>query len=157
MFRLPRLDLRPMHTDEAVHTSQAGTLLQTGQYVYNPEEYHGPTPYYFALPIIWFNGVKTLAETDETMFRMVPAFFGVLLVLLLIGIKDALGLGAAILAAILTAVFVAGTAFATAKDAPAPVADESSDNASISFSDGNVEYNGKTGWQMIGDLANHIR
>jgi hypothetical protein len=62
-----------------------------------------------------------------------------------------------LVAAILTAVFVAGTAFATAKDAHAPVADESSDNASISFTDGNVEYNGKTGWQMIGDLAGNIR
>jgi hypothetical protein len=60
-------------------------------------------------------------------------------------------------AAILTAVFVAGTAFATVKDAPAPVANESYDNASISFTDGNVAYNGKTGWQMIADLANNIR
>ena len=59
-------------------------------------------------------------------------------------------------AAILTAIFVAGTAFATTKEAPV---EEPTDNnsASISFTDGSVSYDGKTGWQMIGDLADSIR
>ena len=58
-------------------------------------------------------------------------------------------------AAMITVLFAATTAFATVKDAPAPVAD--TNNASISFTDGSVSYDGQTGWQMIGDLANHIR
>ncbi len=103
-FRLPRLDQRPMHTDEAVNTVKAGILLETGRYTYDPNEYHGPTPYYFALPFIWLRGAKTLAETTETMFRIVPVLFGVGLVLLLLGMSDGLGRPAAMCAAVLTAV-----------------------------------------------------
>lgn len=108
-FRLPRLDLRPMHTDEAVHAVKAGELLETGRYTYDPNEYHGPTPYYFALPLIRLFGVKTFAETNETMFRMVPALFGVALVLLLVGVWDALGPLALVCAGMLTAVSPAMT------------------------------------------------
>ncbi|HUT24519.1 MAG TPA: hypothetical protein VM492_09275, partial [Sumerlaeia bacterium] len=31
-FRVPRLDLRPMHCDEAVHAVKAGIFLDTGVY-----------------------------------------------------------------------------------------------------------------------------
>ena len=57
---------------------------------------------------------------------------------------------------ILTAIFVTGTAFATIKDATSEEP-ASTNNASISFTDGNVSCDGKTGWQMIGDLADSIR
>ena len=57
---------------------------------------------------------------------------------------------------ILTAIFVTGTAFATVKNAPG---EEPADTniTSISFTDGNVSCDGRTGWQMIGDLADAIR
>ena len=103
-FRLPRLDLRPLHTDEAVHAAKTGIVLETGRYVYDLTEYHGPTPHYSALPFIWLGGARTFAETSEVMYRIVPVVYGVALVLLLLGMIDGLGRPAAVCAAILTAV-----------------------------------------------------
>jgi len=103
-LRGPRLDERPMHTDESVHTAKAGILIETGEYTYDPHEYHGPTIYYFALPFVWASGAHTLADTSEWMFRIVPVVFGVGLVLLLLLMGDGLGRWAAFCAAVLTAV-----------------------------------------------------
>ena len=104
LFRAPRLDQRPMHTDESVHTAKAGELLETGTYVYDPREYHGPTLYYFALPFIWWSGVKTLADTHEWMFRIVPVFFGTALVLILVLVGRGLGRWETLCAGALTAI-----------------------------------------------------
>ena len=35
-LRLPRLTLRPMHTDEAVHASKLGEMIEGGVYRYDP-------------------------------------------------------------------------------------------------------------------------
>jgi len=104
-FRLPRLDRRPMHTDEAVHAVKLGILYDTGVYTYNPHEYHGPTLYYFSLPFVWLSGAHTYAEIgDEIPLRLVPVLFGTGLILLLLLITDGLGRPAAVCAAVLTAV-----------------------------------------------------
>jgi len=103
-FRVPRLEQRPMHTDEAVHAVKVGTLLETGVYTYDPLEYHGPTIYYAALPFIWASGARTLAQTSEWQFRIVPVVFGVGLVLLLLLVIDGLGPWETVFAAVLTAV-----------------------------------------------------
>ena len=79
-LRLPRLALRPMHTDEAVHGIKFGQLLEQGQYRYDPVECHGPTLNYFTLAPAWLLGQTTLAAVTETTLRLVPVFFGVLLV-----------------------------------------------------------------------------
>jgi uncharacterized protein (TIGR03663 family) len=104
LFRAPRLDQRPMHTDEAVHAAKAGILIETGRYEYDPHEYHGPTIYYFALPFVWGSGANRLADTSEWMFRIVPVLFGGGLVLLLLLIADGIGWWAAVCAGVLTAV-----------------------------------------------------
>ena len=49
-LRLPRLDARPMHHDEANQAVKFGGLLETGQYHYDPADHHGPTLYYLTLP-----------------------------------------------------------------------------------------------------------
>jgi len=82
VLRLSRLDLRPMHTDEAVHAVKFGTLLETGVYRYDKNEYHGPTLNYFTLLPAWLAGQTTLAELSEETLRIVPALFGVGLILL---------------------------------------------------------------------------
>jgi uncharacterized protein (TIGR03663 family) len=105
VFRLPRLAERPLHTDEAVHTVKAGILLETGTYIYDPHEYHGPTLYYAALPLLRLTGAKKLSDIRNVIpFRLVPVIFGTALVFLLLGIRDGIGNRAAAVAAILTAV-----------------------------------------------------
>jgi uncharacterized protein (TIGR03663 family) len=102
-LRLPRLEQRPMHTDEAVHAVKFGTLLEEGQYTYNPNEYHGPTLNYLTLIPAWLSSAERLTEVSEFTLRIVPVFFGVLLVLLTFMLADGLG-WAAVCAAVLTAV-----------------------------------------------------
>jgi uncharacterized protein (TIGR03663 family) len=103
-LRLPRLQQRPMHGDEAVHAIKFGDLLEKGVYAYDPNEYHGPTLNYITLIPAWLSGARTLAQTTEFTLRIVPVFFGVCLVLLLLLLIDGLGTAATIYAGILTAV-----------------------------------------------------
>jgi uncharacterized protein (TIGR03663 family) len=105
LFRLPRLNDRPMHLDEAVHAVKFGALLDTGEYIYNPREYHGPTIYYFAMPFVRLSGARTFSEIEsEAPLRIVPVLFGAGLVALLVGLGGGLGRVAALCAAVLTAI-----------------------------------------------------
>src|SRR5262245_11906422 len=103
-FRMPRLGERPMHCDEAVHAEKFKELWIHGRYVYDPHEYHGPTHYYAALPIVWLSGTSDYDHLSEATLRLTPVFFGVLLIALTALVTDGLGKGAAIWAALLTAV-----------------------------------------------------
>jgi uncharacterized protein (TIGR03663 family) len=102
-LRVPRLRHRPMHGDEAVHAIKFGQLLEKGVYTYDPNEYHGPTLNYLTLIPAWLTGATTLAQMSEVTLRIVPVFFGVCLVLLLLPLVRGLGTGAAVYAAVLTA------------------------------------------------------
>jgi uncharacterized protein (TIGR03663 family) len=103
-FRLPALSKRPMHGDEAVHAMKFAALLQEGKYVYDPFEYHGPTLNYFTLIPAWLGAQDSLQEINEFTLRIVPVFFGILLIVLLIFLKDELGWPATIFAALFTAI-----------------------------------------------------
>jgi uncharacterized protein (TIGR03663 family) len=103
-LRTLQLSQRPMHTDEAVHASKFGELLERHSYRYDPFEYHGPTLNYFTLITAWSSGSLTLQNVSETTLRLVPAFFGLALLLLFLPVKRELGSGAVLLAALLTAV-----------------------------------------------------
>jgi uncharacterized protein (TIGR03663 family) len=103
-LRLPRLRQRPMHGDEAVHAIKFGELLEKGFYKYNPDEYHGPTLNYLTLIPARLSSVEKLTQVSELTLRIVPVFFGVLLVLLVLPAGEGLGPGASVYAAILTAI-----------------------------------------------------
>ena len=103
-LRLPELNLRPMHVDEAVHACKFDTLWTTGRYEYNPAEYHGPTLYYLTLPAVWLSAADDFAHVDVTPFRMVTVVFGIGLILLLLLVADGLGRPATACAALLAAI-----------------------------------------------------
>jgi len=103
LLRLPDLTLRPMHADEAVHADKLGTLLEDGRYVYDAEEFHGPTLYYLTLLSAWAEGARRYVEIDEATLRIVPALLGVLLVAAHLGARPFLGALGAALAALLAA------------------------------------------------------
>ena len=88
LLRIPCLDLRPMHTDEAVHATKFGALLENGTYRYDRHEYHGPTLNYFTLLPAWLTGSRTLPGVTETTLRIVPVFFGLCLLLLILLLPD---------------------------------------------------------------------
>jgi uncharacterized protein (TIGR03663 family) len=106
--RVPRLRMRPMHTDEAVHAEKFGDLLERGQYRYNPHEYHGPTLNYFTLIPAWLSGAKKYAQITEVTLRIVPVAFSVILLALTALLVNGLGPAAvpvALLAAVSPAMF----------------------------------------------------
>jgi uncharacterized protein (TIGR03663 family) len=93
-----------MHGDEAIHAEKFGQLLEEGLYRYDPHEYHGPTLNYLTLIPAWLSSAKNLTQVTEVTLRIVPIFFGVLLVLLPLLLIDGMGRAAAVCAALLTAV-----------------------------------------------------
>jgi uncharacterized protein (TIGR03663 family) len=82
------LDLRPMHTDEAVHAVKFGALLERGSYSYDRNEYHGPTLNYFTLLPAWLTGEKTIVDVKEATLRSVPAAFSFCALLLILLVPE---------------------------------------------------------------------
>jgi len=102
--RLADLGNRPMHCDEAVHAIKFGRLLEEDDYVYDPREYHGPSLNFLALPIAHLSSARKLTQISETHLRLLTAIFGIALVAMVWLIREELGRGAAVCAALLTAV-----------------------------------------------------
>lgn len=103
-LRLPELELRPMHTDEAVHAVKFGRLLEFHEYIYDYNEYHGPTLNYFNLIPAWLAGTQKITQVNEFLLRVVPVFFGVLLIVLHLWLIPGLGSRIVAFSAVLLAV-----------------------------------------------------
>lgn len=104
VLRLPHLGDRPFHGDEAVHAVKFRELWERGRYEYDPNEYHGPTIYYAALPVVAAKGRTSFAETREADYRFAVALLGSAMVLLFPLLRDGLGAPGALWAALFLAV-----------------------------------------------------
>ena len=82
VLRLYDLNLVPMHHDEGVNGNFLVRLVREGAYRYDPENYHGPTLYYFSAIIPWITKVLFGSAARDnyglTTFtvRLVPVVFG---------------------------------------------------------------------------------
>ena len=65
-IRLPKLDERPMHTDESVNAYITGQLLAGTNFCYDPQDRHGPALFVFAEPLVKLLGAKKFSELTET-------------------------------------------------------------------------------------------
>jgi len=83
-----RLGERPLHHDESIHAFQSYTLSREGTWRYDPA-YHGPFLYY-ANALVY----KVFGATNTTA-RLLPAAFGVGLLIFAIPIASWFGSGAA--------------------------------------------------------------
>lgn len=104
LLRLPHLDARPLHNDEAVNATKLAELWQHGKYAYNPDEYHGPTLHYLSLPLIWCSGARASQDLTDVVLRLTPVAFGAGLIVLLLLLADGLGDSATGVAALLLAI-----------------------------------------------------
>ena len=104
VLRVSQLASRPLHNDEAVNAVKVSELWQQGRYVYDPDEYHGPTLHYATLPFLWLSGARSPGELHDATLRIAPVVFGIGLILLLLPMADGLGRPALFWAAIFTAV-----------------------------------------------------
>ena len=93
-----------MHGDEAVHAYRFGQLLEANNYRYDPTEFHGPALNYFTLIPALLSGRHTYASLTEITLRIVPVFFGLVLVLMPLLLLNGLGRPVAVVACALTAV-----------------------------------------------------
>src|SRR5262245_6826701 len=109
-LRLFKLTLVPLHHDEGVNGNFLVTLVREGRYFYDPQNYHGPTLYYFAAVIPWvvrFFGGKAAGDAyGLTTFniRLVTVIFGVATIWLALTLRKRLGDIGALCAAGLIAV-----------------------------------------------------
>jgi uncharacterized protein (TIGR03663 family) len=103
-LRVPKLDTRPLHNDEAVNAVKVAELWQHGRYKYDPDEYHGPTLHYATLPFLWLSGARDANEVKDATLRLAPVVSGSALILLLVLFVDGLGRPAVIWAALFIAV-----------------------------------------------------
>lgn len=102
-LRLARLERRPLHNDEAVNAIKTGELWNTGRYVYDPNEHHGPTLYYAAAAFNRLTRAPDFNDFSVARFRVVTVLFGLGMILLLPLIADGLGRRGTAWAALLTA------------------------------------------------------
>jgi uncharacterized protein (TIGR03663 family) len=109
-LRLYNLNLVPLHHDEGVNGNFLLQLVREGKYFYDPENYHGPTLYYFAAFYPWVVRAlfgKTAMENyglTTVAIRMVPALFGLATIWLIFLLRRWLGTIATLSAALLLAV-----------------------------------------------------
>jgi len=93
-----------MHTDEAVHAMKFGALLENNDYHYDPFEYHGPTLNYFTLIPAWLISAKNITQINEVTLRIVPVFFGLVLILILLLMREGLSCPVILVSGLFTAV-----------------------------------------------------
>jgi uncharacterized protein (TIGR03663 family) len=74
-LRFDQIGVKPFHHDEGVNSHFLLNLAASeGGYKYDPKNYHGPTLYYIALPVLRVFGANDFA------LRFTPALFGILTV-----------------------------------------------------------------------------
>jgi len=109
-LRLFKLTLVPLHHDEGVNGNFLISLVRDGKYFYDPQNYHGPTLYYFSAIIPWvvrFFGGKVAGDNyGLTTFniRLVTVVFGVATIWLALTLRRHIGTVGALCAAGLIAI-----------------------------------------------------
>ncbi len=72
---------RPVHTDEAVNALVLEGMLAGNPFRYDPDDKHGPTLLYATYPLVRALGITRLDQLEAWHLRLVPAFFGSVLLL----------------------------------------------------------------------------
>ena len=109
VLRVYDLNLVPLHHDEGVNGNFLVRLVREGFYQYDPDNYHGPTLYYFAAFFPWVMRVLFGKSAQENYglttvsIRMVPALFGLATIVLVFLLRRYLGTLATLAAALLLA------------------------------------------------------
>lgn len=110
ILRLYDLSLVPLHHDEGVNGNFLVRLVREGAYKYDPENYHGPTLYYFTAFIPWILKLLFGAETSDTYglttfnIRLVTVVFGLATIGLVFTLRRQLGSLATLAAGLMIAI-----------------------------------------------------
>ncbi len=77
-IRLPEIDKRPVHTDEAVNGFTIGKLLEGAPFRYDPQDYHGPSFIALGTLVARAAGACSLAGMDTRILRWSAVVSGLL-------------------------------------------------------------------------------
>ncbi len=102
--RLPQLDVRPMHTDEAVNAYIVGQLFAGEPFTYDPQDRHGPALAALALPLARMQGARSFSDLTESELRLTSVVAGTILILLFGAAVEMFGFVPSLLTALLFAV-----------------------------------------------------
>ncbi len=102
VLRLVWPELRPMHHDEGVNGHFLLNLMRGGVFRYDPSNYHGPTLYYFTLPLAY--AAEKAGGLSTWVVRLVPVVFGMGTVWLGLSLRRYVGAVGALAAGVLLAV-----------------------------------------------------
>ena len=102
LLRVVALELRPMHHDEGVNGHFLLGLMRNGVFRYDPSNYHGPTLYYFTLPLAY--AADSAGRLSTWVVRLVPVAFGMGTVWLGLSLRRYVGAVGALAAGALMAV-----------------------------------------------------
>lgn len=110
ILRLYDLSLVPLHHDEGVNGNFLVRLVREGAYKYDPENYHGPTLYYFSAIIPWTIKLLFGTETSDTYglttfnIRLVTVVFSLATIGLVFTLRRQLGSLATLAAGLMIAI-----------------------------------------------------
>lgn len=76
LLRLPGLESRPLHTDEAVNAFILEETVAAGAHAYRAHDHHGPTLYYATAALLAPFGLERAADFSAWQLRLLPAFCG---------------------------------------------------------------------------------
>jgi uncharacterized protein (TIGR03663 family) len=93
ILRLYNLELVPLHHDEGVNGFFLTGLYRNHLYHYNPENYHGPSLYFFGLISSYLFGLNTFA------IRLTTALFGIATIWLILMLRKRIGTAGSLAAA----------------------------------------------------------
>ncbi len=96
LVRLPGLESRPFHTDEAVNAYILEETLSGEGYRYRANDHHGPALFYLATAALKPAGITRVAQMEAWMLRLVTACTGAALVAAVFWLRPALDSAAAI-------------------------------------------------------------
>jgi uncharacterized protein (TIGR03663 family) len=110
LLRVYDLNLVPLHHDEGVNGNFLVRLVREGLYQYDPENYHGPSLYYFTAVVGWV--IRFLFGVDAqnkyglntVTIRLVTGLFGMATILLVLSLRKRLGTIGSLTAAALLAI-----------------------------------------------------
>lgn len=99
LVRLPGLDSRPVHPDEAVNAFILAETIAAGHHTYRAHDHHGPTLHYAAAALLFPFGLRRAADFELWHLRLLPALCGATLAASALLFRRQLGLAASLAAA----------------------------------------------------------
>lgn len=103
-YRLPGLERRPVHTDEAILGLKLADYWESGHFTYDPRDYHGPALHQVAMAWGRMTGWAEPASWTESDLRLVTVLAGLGVLLVVFLFSDALGRLGTALALLMSAV-----------------------------------------------------